>query len=328
MFSVPYTFRAAPGQARHPDVVMAAFAPQLGRIVTRAVLRPSPSGGLGLFAQCDIPAGEMVHIEKPLLAVAVGKDRCYHCTGLLQDAATAVACGGCDRRYCRQACHDEALELYHRPLCGAADGQAVASLETKAGEGVSASSLNLLYMWKMLGWALTERNKAGMDAALVRPTDMPPFCHFLRRTDTLSPTEPMYFLSKPIMMLWGLVRELLPPALLSEPALSVQWMIDCSVMLMVNTIGLYDNEGALGPQALMYSASFFNHSCVPNVADHAVGPNGIIAFMAERDIAAGDELFISYAAVSDARELRQERLSLQYGFACRCDRCGTETAAE
>jgi SET and MYND domain-containing protein len=327
-FKVNYTpFRAAPGQARHPDVVMAALAPRLGRIATRAALRPAPSGGLGLFAQCDIPAGEMVHIEKPLLAVAVGKDRCYHCTDLLQDVATAVACGGCDRRYCCQTCHDEALELYHRLLCSAAHGQAVARLEAKADEGVSASSRNVLYMWKMLGWALTERNKAGAGAALVRPTDMLPFCHFHRRADMPLSTKPMYFSSDHIMTFWTLVRDLLPPALLSEPALSVQWIIDCSMMLIANTIGLSGNEGTLGPQALMCSASFFNHSCTPNVVDHAA-KNGIILFMAKRDIVAGEELFISYVAENASREFRQQMLALQYGFACRCDKCRTEAAAE
>jgi tetratricopeptide (TPR) repeat protein len=37
MYSHSFTFRAAPGQARHPDVILAAFAPTLGRIPTPAL---------------------------------------------------------------------------------------------------------------------------------------------------------------------------------------------------------------------------------------------------------------------------------------------------
>jgi hypothetical protein len=262
----------------------------------------------------------MVHIEKPLLAVAVGKDRCYHCTDPLQDVATAVACGGCDRRYCSQACHDEALELYHRPLCNAADGQAVAKLEAKIEGGVSASSRNVLFMWKMLGWALTERNKAGPDAALVQPADVPPFCHLHRRSDMPTLPEPTYFSTDLQMLLWLFIRELLPPALLSEPALSLQWIIDCAMLLGVNTISM--SEGMLGPQALMSGGSFFNHSCVPNVAFHAVGLNSLIIFIATRDIAAGEELFIGY--VSAYAEQRHQTLMAQYGFACHCSMCKSE----
>jgi hypothetical protein len=204
----------------------------------------------------------------------------------------------------------------------------VARLEAKVEEGVSASSRYVLYMWKMLGWALTERNKAGVGAALVRPADVPPFCHFHRYTDLPLQSEPMkFFLLDPVLMFHLIVMELLPSALLSEPALTVQWMLNCVALLSVNTISLTNGGGTLGPQALMGSASFFNHSCMPNVADH-VSPNGMIAFMAKRDIAAGEELFISYVGEDAPREQRQQRLSMQYGFACHCEKCNAEAARE
>lgn len=76
-------------------------------------------------------------------------------------------------------------------------------------------------------------------------------------------------------------------------------------------------------------ASYFNHSCQPNVKKRRVGRSW--QFRAAGDIAAGEECCISYLG-GDEKDLsfaeRQGRLEQVWGFACRCERCVREGADE
>lgn len=69
------------------------------------------------------------------------------------------------------------------------------------------------------------------------------------------------------------------------------------------------------------SASYFNHSCGPNVARNRAGRAWV--FTAAADVAVGDELSISYLGGDEslARPDRQERLRRVWGFDCACPRC-------
>jgi SET and MYND domain-containing protein len=68
-------------------------------------------------------------------------------------------------------------------------------------------------------------------------------------------------------------------------------------------------------------ASFFNHSCQPNVGKRRVGREW--QFWAARDIECGEELLISYLG-GDEEDLdhvgRRDRLRV-WGFDCSCSRC-------
>ncbi|KAK4569547.1 Histone-lysine N-methyltransferase set-6 [Recurvomyces mirabilis] len=74
-------------------------------------------------------------------------------------------------------------------------------------------------------------------------------------------------------------------------------------------------------------ASYFNHSCAPNVAKKRIG-NGWV-FRAAGEIAVGDECCITYLGGDekdlDVRE-RRARLSEVWGFTCQCCRCVDEVA--
>ncbi|ROV88884.1 hypothetical protein VSDG_08905 [Cytospora chrysosperma] len=69
------------------------------------------------------------------------------------------------------------------------------------------------------------------------------------------------------------------------------------------------------------SASYFNHSCDPNVTKNRVGRTWV--FTATADVTAGDELSISYLGGDESlsRPDRQERLKKVWGFECACPRC-------
>lgn len=69
------------------------------------------------------------------------------------------------------------------------------------------------------------------------------------------------------------------------------------------------------------SASYFNHNCDPNTDKERIGRTWV--FRARRDIAAGEEICISYLG-KDMGILREERTALlrkTWGFDCICQRC-------
>jgi len=90
---------------------------------------------------------------------------------------------------------------------------------------------------------------------------------------------------------------------------------------------LYDDGNEYFGYALWPEASFFNHSCRPNVAKKRTGRTW--EFWLLRDVKAGQELTISYLG-GEENELgfaeRRRRLQTTWGFECQCDRCDLEDA--
>ena len=78
--------------------------------------------------------------------------------------------------------------------------------------------------------------------------------------------------------------------------------------------------------ALSALVGWHNHDCAPNAAA-TVMDDGKISVCALRDVAAAEEVLISYVDTADAREARRDVLKQHYGFECRCDRCRIEQRA-
>ena len=68
-------------------------------------------------------------------------------------------------------------------------------------------------------------------------------------------------------------------------------------------------------------ASLFNHSCEPNLVMSWPHNNAVARFTAARDIAAHEQLTISYIDAEQGAAQRRAALQFAYGFACRCPRC-------
>lgn len=68
-------------------------------------------------------------------------------------------------------------------------------------------------------------------------------------------------------------------------------------------------------------ASLFNHSCEPNLVVSWPHNNAVASFTAARDIAAHEQLTISYIDAEQGAAQRRAALQFAYGFACRCPRC-------
>ncbi|THH20180.1 hypothetical protein EW146_g1123 [Bondarzewia mesenterica] len=75
---------------------------------------------------------------------------------------------------------------------------------------------------------------------------------------------------------------------------------------------------------LCVRASRFNHSCVPNATYSWHASSGQLRIYALRDVAVGEELFVTYIrgrnVYGSPREVRQSRLKT-YGFTCACPAC-------
>ncbi|KXZ55285.1 hypothetical protein GPECTOR_3g421 [Gonium pectorale] len=89
-----------------------------------------------------------------------------------------------------------------------------------------------------------------------------------------------------------------------------------------------DAEYATGAEATAFMAlqSCINHSCDPNCTAACEGPDATVSVVAQRPIAAGTEITLSYIDVSLPYKARQAELA-DYGFVCRCERCAAEAAA-
>lgn len=90
--------------------------------------------------------------------------------------------------------------------------------------------------------------------------------------------------------------------------------------------GSEDGEEYMG-YSLYPSASYFNHSCSPNIIKRRIGT--CWEFWSARDIAAGDECCITYLG-GDEKDLtvneRRARLEEVWGFVCMCKRCIEEAS--
>jgi hypothetical protein len=65
-----------------------------------------------------------------------------------------------------------------------------------------------------------------------------------------------------------------------------------------------------------------NHACAPNIAKSFEGYTAVVSTL--RDVAEGEELFLSYigADVGKPTNERRELLKRKYNFVCTCERCG------
>ncbi|KAK3076195.1 hypothetical protein LTS18_013655, partial [Coniosporium uncinatum] len=74
--------------------------------------------------------------------------------------------------------------------------------------------------------------------------------------------------------------------------------------------------------------SLFNHSCEPNAHWSDISSSSKLIVKAKRNIAQGEELFVSYDDLQDCPlEERQSILNHWFSCACHCTRCERERRA-
>jgi SET and MYND domain-containing protein len=102
------------------------------------------------------------------------------------------------------------------------------------------------------------------------------------------------------------------------PVTESMFQVICATM-QCNAFGDYDKDDHCTAVALYPLASYFNHSCLPNLTRSREGRNAV--FYALRDIKAGEPLVISYVDPLDPPDVRRRHLMSSYRFVCECPRC-------
>lgn len=77
--------------------------------------------------------------------------------------------------------------------------------------------------------------------------------------------------------------------------------------------------------AVFLVPSMLNHCCEPNVGVQFPSNNSTMQLQARRDIAAGEELKITYIDAGVGVAARRAQLQWGYGFRCQCARCVEES---
>lgn len=90
-----------------------------------------------------------------------------------------------------------------------------------------------------------------------------------------------------------------------------------------NAHGFYSSDSSAA--ALYTFGSKMRHSCCPNIIYTSQRSEGFGSFVARRDIAAGEELFITYIDNCRSVPMRNKDLRDNYLFSCDCRLCRDET---
>lgn len=97
----------------------------------------------------------------------------------------------------------------------------------------------------------------------------------------------------------------------------------CAVV-QSNSFGIFTPEDRCLASGIFPEASYFNHSCAPNLCRVMTKGGQAAAFYALRPICAGDALTICYTDVQEnSTAERRRNLLAAYRFFCECVRCGT-----
>ena len=90
-------------------------------------------------------------------------------------------------------------------------------------------------------------------------------------------------------------------------------------MLTTTTTTTTTITGSSYAVAIYPHASYFNHSCSPNLAKWFQGST--LNLFALRDIEPGEELNITYVELDSSTDFRRKKLRDHYFFDCACARC-------
>jgi SET and MYND domain-containing protein len=327
-------------------------------------LRQVPGAGRGLVATRNVPRGATVHAEAPLLcapAPALRGRVCHHCLKALRtDIGQEPTYGVGGAAFCSGPCAEVAATSYGcieaaadwsalRAHCAAAGERfpllvarlACAKLQREGSSGGGSSG----------GSGAAFGGFAGGDALV----DLPALC--FAKTNGPPP--------EPWAAAHGLVVAALAaagaPADALERAVPLAWFAQVLARISINAFrvdvvlparGAADLQAALsdllrsdggagGPDgggdtgiaggagsAVYLLASMTNHSCAPNMDVTFPHNSAAAAFVANRDIRAGEQLSVSYMDAGLPVEARQQHLRFAYGFSCVCQRCIAEGAGQ
>ena len=109
-----------------------------------------------------------------------------------------------------------------------------------------------------------------------------------------------------------------------NPSVSILHAIEILRRISLNAFMITDTTLQAIGIGLYLRASLFNHSCDPNATQSFIfdGNSYRLRVYANRSIAKGEEIHISYIDLTYPNWWRRQQLWRSYGFFCNCSRCG------
>jgi ferredoxin len=244
-----------------------------------------------------------------------------------------IRCDGCQRcYYCSEECKEEHYRSVHRLECEFFNKvRILEEMTPDIGQmdldwNPSHERTLLRHLIRIMTKRYEEKCIGSLSAnsVSIRPTDVGDLLNMAPRSanyqdDVIN----LIFKSKMCeehMRVAAEAKEILPiqyhPSDESEMA-QVLSRIDC------NKFGLFGRRGEVLGSALHPSASFVNHSCLPNAFSHIVDHKLFLYTLYPVEV--GEELNIGYIEPEIPLKERRAQLKDTYGFDCVCRRCTKES---
>eukprot|EP00884_Botryococcus_braunii_P001973 jgi/Botrbrau1/11777/Bobra.0195s0101.1 len=305
--------------------------------------------GRGIIAQQDFSSGERIYQEEPLICVpsldALGKV-CSHCLQVHDvrkwNPGNGILNGPLCSSKCSTAASNQYLQVYKAADFRALEAHCEESRERFPLLAMRAACMHLSLALSLhtghegceggeviRGLDLLSYAKVGgsapepwVDAFQLFVNGLQPFISSLPQQD-LEKIDPVV---KQLSLSWwnSLLARIHINSFRVDAVFPVNADKSSSLQAAAAAAVLGDAGDAKSGTAVYLLASFFNHSCTPNLACTFPGNNGVAVFTAARDIQQGEELTITYINNELPVGLRQEQLWWAYGFRCSCPLCCEE----
>lgn len=291
---------------------------KIASTATKVGIAPSDLGGTmdgnyGVFAKADINKGETILLDKSIYTEfnIPGINDCSACSQHLHGSSVTVDC--CKAKFCSESCKAEAVNAYHRILCGKTFSWLHAAC--KDADDISNAMVPLL-MVKVLATAIQQNSKPLKVA-----------CVGMLKADY----------QKQVLSYFTLFDNIIAPVKILQ-TLGVDIFTDLrfdSWALQTLFLRIENNQqgGTFGKRR--YSGinplfSMFNHDCNPGATWHGIGAGGAggaIEVAAIRAIKKDDEICVSYVEPWVPEAERRGRILAHIGKVCECGRCVQEREA-
>lgn len=279
----------------------------------------------------SIPKGTIVFVEKAISCLLFRDFFSTHCQNCLKNVGYKCwPCRNCSQVvFCDKECADNAY--HHSYECGIID------VIQKLGPNHHILFRTVVLVGPQMAIELAKGTSKQLEAFQELDPNKVNFINFLQLIDhkdkyCIKTKIPSILRSIQLALILESFEEFK-----AEDRLTETYVKELSALLdelnyktFVNIFGVYEQKnkyrgfrGSHIGNALMFDTSFFNHSCSPNTQWVFNGQH--ITVVTTEDIAADDEVSISYGPYSQTMSFveRQDFLQKRYFFQCECNDCIT-----
>ena len=317
---------------RDTDSLVATVEALCGKSGYPCTPRRALDDQLGMFATRRVAPGERVASEAPLTLTPCESARPFVCAFCFADARDKTPskhglparwsrrCATCRvLRFCSASCEAALSSRHHGYECSVLAMLANEERETQQPVVAAEAADHLAQAIRLLA----DRHNGNA----VQLSDELTVAYADYRRRLVSPSSRADEARVAIEQAHDVAMRAVPPLLASMPPSD---LLDVLSRMNANVFAVC-GRGArdLGRASFVGVLHLFNHSCAPNIAFDCVPMNAPSAdgaapsfcLVSLREIAAGEELLLSYVSTADEPQERREHLQRYYGFECTCERC-------